>query len=773
MKILTQRFSVFCFALLGILFWGGLNPISAQNSKPKLDTEDAELTNWTVSASKTADQLKVGDVFTISFKGHVKQPGWHLYSTQPAPNGMGYNPTRFEFIAEESKGIKISGQMSENPRPVSLWDDLMRDSLRYFREHDVTFDQKFKITGSEVKLIGEFSYQICVDPEGGGQCRFLALPFEYSFKIKDAGGNSNISPDSNHNSDNSQPEDTAIISDDNQDSGGPGNCCKDVKDIFKLLKFNGFESPEAENNATDSVNVPFAQKLESAHKRFEESGITVLGEAAEKKSSGCEDKNFWLIFFKAFLFGFAAVLTPCVFPMIPMTVTFFTKQKGAGVRMALMYGLFIIFIYTAVGLAVSVIFGADFLYRMSTNPWVNLGFFILLFIFALSFLGMFEITLPAGFVNKIDSQSDRGGIIGTFFMALTLALVSFSCTGPLVGTALIDAAGGGCIWGPILAMLGFSSALAIPFMLFAVFPGWLNSMPKSGGWLNSVKVVLGFLELALGLKFLSQADLVLKWHILDREIFLGAWIVIVFFLGLYLLGKLRLPHDSPIDRLSVPRMVLAIGVFWFGLYLVPGLWGAKLSFVSGILPPPNAEIGVKILGQKEMNEGTVNGKVCALPKRKYYEEYFQVKEHSGFCTFYDLEEGLAFAKRVNKPVFIDFTGHTCANCRQMEQMVWPNPEISKRLKEDFVMISLYVDEEGKLEETEELFGKKVRTIGRKFFQIQKEVYGMIAQPYYCIVDSDLENMVSPRAFDLNALEYKAFLEAGKKKFYETHPEGNK
>jgi thiol:disulfide interchange protein DsbD len=439
---------------------------------------------------------------------------------------------------------------------------------------------------------------------------------------------------------------------------------------------------------------------------------TDIQKDAETKTTPTEEESRSLlgIFLVAFLFGFTALLTPCVFPMIPMTVSFFTKQsktKAAGIRNAIIYGLSIIVIYVLLGILVSAVFGADALNALATNVWFNIIFFVLLIVFAISFLGAFEITLPSSWGTKVDAQADRGGIIGIFFMALALAIVSFSCTGPIVGTLLVEAASGGNKIGPIVGMLGFSMAIAIPFALFAAFPGWLNSLPKSGGWLNTVKVVLGFLELALAFKFLSNADLVLQLHWLEREVFLAIWIAVFGALAFYLFGKIRLPHDSPIEHISVGRLGLGLLVLTFTLYLIPGLWGAPLKIISGFPPPMKYSESPHGVGYTRSGLGTLK----ELPEGAEYGPH-------DIITFLDYEKGMAYAKEVNKPVLLDFTGHACANCRKMEGLVWSDTEVLKILNNDIVLVSLYVDEKERLPESEqytsETTGKKIKSIGNKW-----------------------------------------------------------
>lgn len=471
-------------------------------------------------------------------------------------------------------------------------------------------------------------------------------------------------------------------------------------------------------------------------------------------------KSIWAIFFIAFLSGFAALLTPCVFPLIPLTVSFFTKQsktKAAGVKNAIIYGIFIILIYVTLGSLVSAIFGPDALNAFSTNVWFNIIFFLLLVVFAVSFLGAFEITLPSSWANKVDSQADRGGIIGIFFMALALAIVSFSCTGPIVGTLLVEAAAGGNQTGPIVGMLGFSLALALPFGLFAAFPGWLNSLPKSGGWLNSVKVVLGFLELALAFKFLSNADLVLDLHWFEREVFMAIWIAIFGALSFYLFGKIQLPNDSPVTHISVGRLSLALLSLTFTLYMIPGLWGAPLNLISAFPPPQHYSESPYGVGFAKSGGGAMAA--TAVPEGAHL-----MAPHD-IVAFNDYDIGLAYAKKVNKPVMIDFTGKACVNCRKMEQNVWVKDNVLKILKEDIVLISLYVDDKRPLAENEIIDsklkpGKKLRYIGQKWSELETIKYGTNSQPYYVLMDHDEENLIDPVAYTPDADEFYNWLKTG-------------
>ncbi len=463
---------------------------------------------------------------------------------------------------------------------------------------------------------------------------------------------------------------------------------------------------------------------------------------AENKSQS--SASLWALFFIAFLSGFAALLTPCVFPMIPLTVSYFTKQsenKAKGVSNAIIYGLSIIIIYLALGVGVSAIFGADALNNMATNVYFNIAFFLLLLVFAASFLGAFDLTLPSSWINKADKASNKGGLVGIFFMAFTLALVSFSCTGPIVGTLLVEAAAGGSYMGPIIGMLGFSLAIALPFALFAAFPGWLNSLPKSGGWLNSVKVVLGFLELALAFKFLSNADLVLQTHLLERELFIAIWIIIFALLTMYLLGFIKLPHDSDLKHISVGRLFAAIFTGMFTIYMIPGLWGAPLKIINAFPPP---------MHYSESPYGVGNTAGGGVEKVNYHHSGDQHLGPQGIMVFHDYDAGLEYAKKIGKPAMLDFTGWACVNCRKMEEQVWSDPEVKNILSNDIVLISLYVDERIDLPLSEQyettIAGKKkkVKTTGDKWMVLQTERYKTNSQPYYVVIDHD-ENQLGESA----------------------------
>ena len=519
------------------------------------------------------------------------------------------------------------------------------------------------------------------------------------------------------------------------------------------LEFQISESSAVHENSASNGNINFQAP--------ETNNVNEI----KKEEKKTEEKGLWTIFIIAFLSGFAALLTPCVFPMIPMTVSFFTKQsknKAVGIRNAIIYGICIIIIYVLLGTAVTAIFGADALNALATNVWFNLTFFLLLLVFAFSFLGAFEIMLPNKWANKVDRQADKGGLIGIFFMALALAIVSFSCTGPIVGTLLVEAASKGGI-APIIGMLGFSLAIALPFALFAAFPGWLNSLPKSGGWLNTVKVFLGFLELALAFKFLSQADLVLQLHILEREVFIAIWIAIFGTLAFYLFGKIKLPHDSPLTHISVGRLSLGLLVLSFTIYMIPGLWGAPLNLISAFPPPLDYAESPYGVGNSKVGGGIIGSQQEELPEGAHLLAPHQI------LAFNDYDKGLAYAKKVGKPVMIDFTGWACVNCRKMEQNVWVEDQVLNILKNEVVLISLYVDDKRPLDEDDVVEsqlkpGKKLKYIGQKWSEFQTIRYKTNTQPFYVLMGHDEQNLVEPVGYTPDADEYYEWLKLGVENF---------
>ena len=547
-------------------------------------------------------------------------------------------------------------------------------------------------------------------------------------------------------------------------------CCDDTR----CLPPEDVEFDFAFNGAVNQTEIADTELSEGEYKPTTQI-IHDKGVLEAMKIEELEYSSIWDLFILAFIAGLIAILTPCVFPMIPMTVSFFMHEgesKARGKFQAIVFGISIVLIYTVIGTVIALTLGVNFANWLSTHWLPNVLFFLIFVIFAASFFGMFEITLPSWMINKSDQNAEKGGITGPFFMAFTLVLVSFSCTGPLVGSILVKSATGAWLE-PIIGMLGFSLAFALPFALFAFFPSWLNKMPKSGGWLNSVKVVLGFLELALGLKFLSIADQTYHWGILDREVYLAFWIVIFALMGFYLLGKIKFAHDSEVKFISVPRLTLVIITFSFVLYLIPGMFGAPLKALSGYLPPAqthdfdiNAIVreNAKLLVPKD-------NKPAACEPAKYHE--FLHLPH-GLDGYFDYEQALSCAKKRNKPIFVDFTGHGCVNCREMEANVWSDPNVLKRLQDDFVVVALYVDDKTELPEDEWVIssvdGKLKKTIGKVFADLQIHNFNINAQPYYVLLGHDGEILAKPRAYNLDVDAFVDFLDTGINRFHELYGE---
>ncbi len=656
---------------------------------------------WSIELA-TKD-LKVGDEVKITFKAQIPKD-WYIYSNDFDPE-LGPMLTELNLDKAKSKGFSLVGGLKAI-NPKKKFDEVWEGDVTYF-EVSGTFEQLIKITAEDIVIDGYLGYQMCTDVTG--QC----VPFDEDFSIK----------------------------------------AKATATHASVAEAISTESSETETVVAEESTV--AEAAEITPTQEERSYIDL---AADE-----EQESLWGFMILAFLAGLAALLTPCVFPMIPMTVTFFTgrsKSRAKGIKNALIYGISIIGIYTIAGTAVAAIQGPEFANWLSTHWVPNVFFFLVFIFFAFAFLGMFELTLPSSFVNKIDAKADKGGLSGIFFMAFTLVLVSFSCTGPIVGSILISSAGGALVK-PILGMFAFSLAFAIPFAIFAVFPEWLNSLPKSGGWLNSVKVVLGFLELALAFKFLSVADQVYHWGLLDRDIYIAIWVVIFALLGFYLLGKIRTKHDSPMDYISVPRLMLAISTFVFVVYLIPGLWGAPLKALSGYLPPM-ATHDFNILENRSLSMSEANT-LDDVPK---YAEFLHFPH--GIQGYFDYDQALAAAKRTGKPLFIDFTGHGCVNCREMEARVWSDAQVLKRLNEDFIMVALYIDERFELPESEwyvsEYDGKEKKTIGKQNADFQITRFNNNAQPYYVILDHNEELLVRPKAYDTNIQNFVNFLEEAKVEF---------
>ncbi|MFH1296544.1 MAG: thioredoxin family protein [Bacteroidota bacterium] len=532
-----------------------------------------------------------------------------------------------------------------------------------------------------------------------------------------------------------------------------------------------------EKRCLPPTGVDFEFKLEAGDEKVQP-GSVMAGEEAKTEEiavptikspveePATENDSLWVFFIVALLAGFAGALTPCVYPMIPMTVTFFmssSKTRLGAKANALFYGLSIIVIYTFVGVLVTLLFGSDAIKNVSSNWITNILFFLLFTAFAASFFGLFEIVLPSRLTNKSDKQVDKGGLIGTFFMALTLVLVSFSCTAPFIGGILVEASTGN-ILKPTIGMFGFSLAFAMPFTILAFFPSMLNRMPKSGGWLNSVKVVLGFIILALGMKFLLVPNETLNWGI-TREVFIAVWIVLFTLMGLYLMGKIKFSHDSEVKFISVPRLLLIIATFTFVVYLLPGMIGAPLRTVSAFLPAESSFNLIELI-QENRGSGPATEDAWRLCDQPKYGDKLKLSHR--LQGYFDYEQGLACAKQLNKPILIDFTGHGCVNCKVMERTVWPDPEVLKRLRNDYIIVALYVDERTELPETEWMTspvdGKIKKTIGRKNADFQISRFNVNAQPYYVLLDTSGEVLIPPRAFDTDVQGFIDFLDKGVEAF---------
>ncbi|NVM64342.1 thiol:disulfide interchange protein DsbD [Mucilaginibacter sp. SG538B] len=524
--------------------------------------------------------------------------------------------------------------------------------------------------------------------------------------------------------------------------------------------------------AADSLAI--RKKQADSVKKAEAAKASKAPAAASKTAE--KPKSLWQIFIEGLLGGFTAVILPCIYPLLPLTVSFFTKKSGSkskAVMQSLIYGVSIIVIYVTLGLLISIIFGSDALNELATNGIFNIFFFLLLIVFGISFLGAFEITLPSSLANKLDANSDKGGLAGIFFMASTLVVVSFSCTGPIIGTLLVDAASKGDRLGPAMGMFGFSLALALPFTIFALFPSALKTLPKSGGWLNSVKVVLGFLELAFALKFLSNVDLAYHWNWFDREIFLSLWIAIGLLIGLYLIGKIKFSHDSDVKFLTIPRTFLAIIVFAFVIYMIPGLWGAPLKSISAFLPP-EATQDFNLSAIPDGSGSSTASPSAAIPasigERKYAANYTRIKT-KGLDAWYDYDQALQVSKALHKPILIDFTGFNCVNCRKMEANVWSDPQVFSRLKNDFILLQLVVDDKAELPVAEQFVsdysGKKITTLGGKWSNLEAQRFNSNSQPLYVMLNSDgnllkdasgAEIPTSPANYDIAS--YLKFLDSG-------------
>ena len=660
---------------------------------------------WSFSAENTNN-----DEATLVFKVKIDN-GWHVYSQQIVEDGP--IPTSFKFTP--AKSYTLVGKVSEEPKPKTAFDKNFNKQISW-HENIAIFKQKVKLNTPAANIQGVLEYMVCNDH----QC---LPPTEVNFKIA-------------------------------------------VQAVIKGIAKNTTQKPTGENTVRGTATEVIMDTVLKA-----EAPVAIVNEKVkdfDKPVANDGSNTLFGIFVLGFFGGLAAFFMPCIYPMIPLTVSFFTKKsgtRGKGIQSAIVYGLSIIVIYVALGLLITIIFGASALNEAASSATFNLLFFALLVVFAISFLGAFELTLPSGLVNKMDEKSNNNGFVGLFFMAFTLALVSFSCTGPIIGGLLVQAVSKGSYLGPAIGMLGFSSALAIPFTLFAIFPSWLKEMPKSGGWMNTVKVSLGFLELALAFKFLSNVDLAYHWQLLNRDIYLIIWIVVFGLWGFYLLGKIKFSHDSDLKFLSLPRMFIAMFILGFTIYLIPGLFGAPLKPLSAWLPPPSTQ-DFNLSKLLNSSGAVQQSSAEKQTKAKKYATLFDSPQ--GIDGFFDYEEGMEYAIKVRKPVLLDFTGHSCANCRRMEEGVWSDPEVLRRIKQDFVLISLYVDDKTDLDEKDKYIstfsGKNIKNIGQKWSDFQASTFKTNSQPYYVILNNNGEQLGKPEAFNLDIDNYIHFLDKGKEAF---------
>ena len=627
----------------------------------------------------------------IVFTGNI-DAGWHVYSTD-LPSG---GPISATFNVEKIQGAELMGKLTPQGKEIENFDKVFEMKLRYF-ENTATFVQKFKITDASYQIEGYLEYGACNDEN-------CLPPTEVPFSFSGKGNAA-----------------TATVA------------TSETK--AETVNQPAAENSVAETTAIDSATTVALSDNETSVQDYWTPVIKELNSYGETTSQ--QDRSWIYIFFAGFIGGLLALFTPCVWPIIPMTVSFFlkrSKDKKKGIRDAWTYGASIVVIYVALGLAITLIFGASALNALSTNAVFNILFCLMLIIFAASFFGAFELTLPSEWSNAVDSKAEQtSGLLSIFLMAFTLSLVSFSCTGPIIGFLLVEVSTTGSVIAPAIGMLGFAIALALPFTLFAMFPSWLKSMPKSGGWMNVIKVTLGFLELAFALKFLSVADLAYGWRILDRETFLALWIVIFGLLGFYLLGKIKFPHDDDDNTTSVPRFFMALISLAFAVYMVPGLWGAPLKAVSAFAPPMTTQD-------------------------------FNLYNNEVHAKFDDYDAGMEYAKRNGKPVMLDFTGYGCVNCRKMEAAVWTDPKVSKLMTDDYVLITLYVDNKEPLPEHIKVMenGKErtLRTVGDKWSYLQRSKFGANAQPFYVLIDNEGKPLNKSYSYDEDIDKYVDFLQTG-------------
>lgn len=716
----TQNFmKKYAIALLGLL-------LLLQTTYAQLVTPS----KWQYELSEK--HPSVGQEIDLIFKVKIDQ-NWYLYSSDFDPN---LGPIVASFSYTDNGTFKPIGKI----KPVGAkkkHDELWGGEVRYFTK-SAEFRQRIKILKNKVTVAGSYDAQVCSDKDG--QC----VPVSGSFSVDVEATEAKASAATKTTA--VAPKKEAIAT----EKVTPAPSTTTVPDDIAT-----------DTDAVTQDSVIVAQKENPTSDTASQAATPEATTKTPTQTDAYADYSLWRFMLEAFLFGLFGLLTPCVFPLIPMTVSFFTKRAGTraqGIQKALFYGFSIVFIYTVVGTLVARLNGPEFANFLSTHWIPNLLFFVIFIVFGISFLGAFEITLPSSLVNKADAQADKGGYYGVFFMALTLALVSFSCTGPIVGSILIQSFGG-AILKPIAGMFAFSMAFAIPFTLFAIFPSWLNNLPKSGGWLNSVKVVLGLLELALALKFLTTADQAYHWDLLSREAFLAIWVVLFAMIGFYLLGKIQLSHDSPMQYVSVPRLLMSIASFAFTVYLIYGLLGNPLPLLAGYLPPAKQKANIVAIS----SNAQANSQLCDAPK---YADILHFPH--GLQGYFDYDQAIACAKQQNKPIFIDFTGHGCANCRKMEENVWADPEVLSRLQNNYVMLALYVDDKTELPEnqwiTSKFDGQVKKTIGKKNFDFQLSRFNANAQPFYVLLSPDGEKIIEPKAYDLDVNRFKAFLDEGVAQF---------
>jgi len=718
------------FLLLLSLLLDLATPAAAQIERP---------VTWTFAATPADKTGLVTFTATASIAGN-----WHIYSQFIEEGGP--EPTSFKFVP--SPDYELVGKVTESPEPVKTFEKAFNMNIAYFPKRAV-FSQKIRLKAPQATVKGTLTFMVCNDEK--------CLPpddLDFSLDVKGAATPAAKPAPTPPTPAKAAPAAAAPVAPTPAATPTPATTptaatAPTPADTAVFRPEAGPAPTLAPAAAPDSVVTADTPAVPAA------TAAAVAAPAATQ--------SLWAIFLAGFLGGLAALLMPCIFPLLPFTVSYFTKgeySKAGSVGRAAFYGLSIIVIYVALGLLVTVVFGADALNNLATNGVFNFVFFALLVVFAASFLGAFELTLPNSWIAKTDTQADKGGLLGIFFMAATLALVSFSCTGPIIGTLLVQAASTGHLLSPALGMFGFSLALALPFTVFAAFPALLKSLPKSGGWLNSVKVVLGFLELALALKFLSNVDLAYHWQWFDREVFLSLWIIIFALLGFYLLGKIRFSHDSPLDYVSLPRLFLAIIVLAFTTYLVPGLWGAPLQAVAGFLPPQHTQD----FDLYTPTLGGVGGSSAAAPHAQHkYGDLFHAP--LGLDAYFDYDEARAYARKVNRPILIDFTGNACVNCRKMEATVWPDPRVLQRLRNDFVLVQLYVDDKTALPEAEQTVskfsGKKLKTIGNKWSDFQATRYNANSQPFYVQLDPTTEKVLAtPQGANYDPDNFVRFLDSG-------------